>query len=91
MELKFREYNNSFANEVRDIISSYDNQPFTIHNVFCDACKSNNLTQSDTMYNKVRYSVYYLHNAGELEALRREKNATVFRAITEDKYVHFKE
>lgn len=90
MKLKFREYKNSFANEIRDIINTYDYKPFTIHNVFHDACERHSLIQPESMYDKVRYAVHYLYKAHEIEALRREKNATVFRAIKEDKYVDFK-
>lgn len=91
MELKFREYKNSFANEVRGIINSYDNQPFTVRNVLGDINERWHFMDSTALYDKVRYSVHYLYKAGEIEEVRRVKNATVFKAIVEDKYVHFKE
>lgn len=90
MELKFRENTNSFTGEVRDIINGYNNEPFTIHNVFGDVSERWHFMEPAALYNKVRFAVHYLHRAGEIESIRRERNATVFRAITEDKYAHFK-
>jgi len=90
VELKFRERKGSFADDVRSIISNYNYQPFTIHNVFGDMDDRWLFMEPKALYNKVRYAVHYLHKAGELEYLRRERNTTVFRQLQEDKYVDYK-
>lgn len=89
MKLKFKESRGSFADDVRAVIRGYNYQPFTIYNVVGDISERWHFMEPAALYNKVRYSVHYLHKAGELEYLRRERNATVFRQLQEDKYVHF--